>query len=103
MRLQPGPRMSLAKTPSTFSSLSVLPKTLLSDSKDETLLSDSKDASVQDLREVEALFRAGDAGDGCYRIRKGHVKVVVTSTLLVQRGGSDHCLPVDQRSRRSNP
>jgi CRP/FNR family transcriptional regulator, cyclic AMP receptor protein len=31
------------------------------------------------LQEGEALFRGGDAGDGCYRIRSGLVKIVVAS------------------------
>jgi CRP/FNR family transcriptional regulator, cyclic AMP receptor protein len=63
--------MSVHRTPSIFSSLSVLPEDLLSDL--------FKDAAALDLRPGEVLFRAGDAGDGCYRIRTGLVKVLVTS------------------------
>jgi CRP-like cAMP-binding protein len=49
----------------------------------ETLLSELfQDAVGHKLREGDVLFRAGDVGDGCYRIQTGLVKVVVTS----QRG-----------------
>lgn len=51
--------------------LSELPKTLLSEL--------FEDAVAQKLREGEVLFRAGDAGDGCYRIQSGLLKVVVAS------------------------
>ena len=34
------------------------------------------------LRDGEVLFRAGDVGDGCYRIQTGLVKIVAAS----QRG-----------------
>jgi len=51
--------------------LSALPENLLSEL--------FKDAIAHNLRGGEVLFRAGDAGDGCYRIEKGLVKVVVTS------------------------
>ncbi len=71
MRLQYSALMSLARTPNIFSSRSIFPETLLSDL--------FKDSTAQDLHEGDVLFRAGDAGDGCYRIRKGLVKVVVTS------------------------
>jgi len=54
-----------------FSSLSVLPERLLADL--------FRDASALELRAGDVLFRAGDAGDGCYRIATGLVKVVVTS------------------------
>ena len=37
------------------------------------------------LREGEVLFRAGDVGDGCYRIQTGLVKVVVASQLGEER------------------
>jgi CRP/FNR family cyclic AMP-dependent transcriptional regulator len=40
------------------------------------------DAVGHKLREGEVLFRAGDVGDGCYRIKTGLVKILVTS----QRG-----------------
>lgn len=63
--------MPSPKTPNIFSSLSVLPESLLSDL--------FKDAAALDLRAGDVLFRAGDAGDGCYRILTGLVKVVVTS------------------------
>jgi CRP/FNR family transcriptional regulator, cyclic AMP receptor protein len=49
----------------------------------ETLLSELfQDAVLHKLREGEVLFRAGDVGDGCYRIQIGLVKILVTS----QRG-----------------
>jgi CRP/FNR family transcriptional regulator len=63
--------MSFPNAPNGFGALTVLPALLLSDL--------FKDASAQDLREGEVLFRAGDVGDGCYRIEMGLVKVVVTS------------------------
>ena len=56
---------------SNFNFLSVLPETLLTDL--------FKEATAYNLREGDALFRAGDAGDGCYRIQTGLVKIVVTS------------------------
>ncbi|HKT85077.1 MAG TPA: Crp/Fnr family transcriptional regulator [Novosphingobium sp.] len=63
--------MPSSKTPNIFSSLSVLPEGLLADF--------FKDATGLNLRAGEVLFRAGDAGDGCYRIATGLVKVVVAS------------------------
>jgi CRP/FNR family transcriptional regulator, cyclic AMP receptor protein len=46
----------------------------------EGLLSELfQDAVKHNLRDGEALFRAGDAGDGCYRIETGLVKIVVAS------------------------
>ena len=36
-------------------------------------------AVAHHLREGEALFSAGDVGDGCYRLEKGLVKIVVSS------------------------
>src|SRR5689334_10534118 len=46
----------------------------------ERLLSELfEDAVAHSLRDGEVLFRAGDTGDGCYRIQTGLVKVVVTS------------------------
>jgi CRP/FNR family transcriptional regulator, cyclic AMP receptor protein len=46
----------------------------------ERLLSELfEDAVAHNLRDGEVLFRAGDVGDGCYRIQTGLVKVVVTS------------------------
>ena len=48
----------------------------------ERLLSELFEGAVADkLRDGEVLFRAGDVGDGCYRIGKGLVKMVVTSQL----------------------
>jgi CRP/FNR family cyclic AMP-dependent transcriptional regulator len=38
-----------------------------------------KEATACNLRSGEPLFRAGDPGDGCYRVLTGVVKVVVTS------------------------
>jgi CRP-like cAMP-binding protein len=51
--------------------LSGLPKRLLSEL--------FEGAVAHKLRDGEVLFRAGDVGDGCYRIRAGLVKIVVTS------------------------
>src|SRR5215469_918232 len=49
----------------------------------EKLLSELFEHAVEhNLRDGEVLFRAGDVGDGCYRIQAGLVKVVVIS----QRG-----------------
>jgi CRP/FNR family transcriptional regulator, cyclic AMP receptor protein len=46
----------------------------------ETLISGLfKHAAPHSLRESEALFQAGDAGDGCYRINTGLVKIVIES------------------------
>jgi CRP/FNR family cyclic AMP-dependent transcriptional regulator len=46
----------------------------------EILLSELFEHAVEhNLRDGEVLFRAGDVGDGCYRIQTGLVKVVVTS------------------------
>jgi CRP-like cAMP-binding protein len=46
----------------------------------EKFLSDLfQDAVRHKLREGEVLFRAGDIGDGCYRVNTGLLKVVVTS------------------------
>src|ERR1700751_2478145 len=60
--------MSKPKPPNV---LSGLPARLLSEL--------FQDAVAHKLREGEVLFRAGDVGDGCYRIQTGLVKVVVTS------------------------
>jgi CRP/FNR family transcriptional regulator, cyclic AMP receptor protein len=46
----------------------------------EKLLSELFEHAVKhNLRDGEVLFRAGDVGDGCYRIQTGLVKVVVAS------------------------
>jgi CRP/FNR family transcriptional regulator, cyclic AMP receptor protein len=46
----------------------------------EKLLSELFEHAVEhSLRDGEVLFRAGDVGDGCYRIQTGLVKVVVAS------------------------
>jgi len=63
--------MSKRKAPNV---LSALPERLLSEL--------FEDAVAHKLRDGDVLFRAGDVGDGCYRIHTGLVKVVVTS----QRG-----------------
>jgi CRP/FNR family cyclic AMP-dependent transcriptional regulator len=42
-------------------------------------------AAVRVLEDGKALFRAGDAGDGCYRLKTGLVKIVVTSQLGEER------------------
>ena len=57
--------------PKASNVLSALPERLLSEL--------FKDAVAHKLRDGEVLFRAGDVGDGCYRIHMGLVKVVVTS------------------------
>ena len=51
--------------------LSGLPKRLISEL--------FENAVAHKLRDGEVLFRAGDVGNGCYRIRAGLVKIVVTS------------------------
>ena len=51
--------------------LSGLPKRLISEL--------FENAVAHKLRDGEVLFRAGDVGNGCYRIQTGLVKVVVTS------------------------
>src|ERR1700746_1199899 len=52
----------------------------------ERLLSELfEDAVAHKLRDGEVLFRAGDVGDGCYRIQRGLVKVVVTSQKREER------------------
>src|SRR5216683_3781822 len=63
--------MSKPKISNVLNVLSELPETLLSGL--------FEDAIVQNLRDGEALFRAGDAGDGCYRIQTGLVKILVAS------------------------
>jgi CRP/FNR family cyclic AMP-dependent transcriptional regulator len=63
--------MSKPKASNAFNVLSELPETLRSGL--------FEDAIVHTLREGEALFRAGDVGDGCYRIETGLVKIVVAS------------------------
>ena len=61
--------MAKPKTLNVFNVLSELPETLLSEL--------FEDADAHNLRDGEALFRAGDVGDGCYRIQTGLVKIVV--------------------------
>jgi CRP/FNR family cyclic AMP-dependent transcriptional regulator len=63
--------MPKTKAPNVFNVLSEIPETLLSEL--------FEDAIAQNLRDGEALFRAGDVGDGCYRIKTGLVKIVVAS------------------------
>jgi CRP/FNR family transcriptional regulator, cyclic AMP receptor protein len=63
--------MSKPKTSNLFNVLTELPETLLSGL--------FEDAIARTLPDGEALFRAGDVGDGCYRIQTGLVKVVVAS------------------------
>ena len=63
--------MAKPKTSNVFNVLSELPETLLSEL--------FEDADAHNLRDGEALFRAGDVGDGCYRIQTGLVKIVVAS------------------------
>jgi CRP/FNR family cyclic AMP-dependent transcriptional regulator len=57
--------------PKASNVLSGLPVTLLSELFEQ--------AVAHNLRDGEVLFRAGDVGEGCYRIQTGLVKVVVTS------------------------
>lgn len=61
----------MIKPPRTSTLLTELPERLLSEL--------FQDAVRHNLREGEALFRAGDAGNGCYRIETGLVKIVVAS------------------------
>src|SRR5258705_5656973 len=63
--------MSKPKVSNVLNVLSEIPETLLSEL--------FEDAIAQNLRDGEALFRAGDVGDGCYRIKTGLVKIVVAS------------------------
>ena len=42
-------------------------------------------ARVHQLKPGDVLFAAGDAGDGCYRLDKGLLKVMVTSTTGEER------------------
>src|SRR5258705_6909545 len=63
--------MSQQKASSIFNVLSELPETLFSGL--------FEDASAHNLRQGETLFRAGDPGDGCYRIQTGLVKILVAS------------------------
>ena len=63
--------MSRPQVPNVSSVLSELPKALLAGLFDESV--------ACTIREGEALFRAGDTGDGCYRIETGLVKIVVAS------------------------
>ena len=66
--------------------LSGLPKKLLSEL--------FEGAVAHKLRDGEVLFRAGDVGDGCYRIQTGLVKVVVSSERGEERiiyGTAKYC------------
>jgi CRP/FNR family cyclic AMP-dependent transcriptional regulator len=63
--------MSKPKVSNVLNVLSEIPETLLSEL--------FEDAAARNLRDGEALFRAGDVGDGCYRIKTGLVKIVVAS------------------------
>jgi len=63
--------MPTSKKPNNFNFLSELPETLY------VLL--FHEATACSLRAGETLFRAGDPGDGCYRIQAGLVKIVVAS------------------------
>jgi CRP/FNR family cyclic AMP-dependent transcriptional regulator len=63
--------MSKSKVSNVLNVLSEIPEALLSEL--------FEDAIAQNLRDGEALFRAGDVGDGCYRIKTGLVKIVVAS------------------------
>src|SRR5215218_2151819 len=61
----------MPKASNVFNVLSELPEPLLSDLFEH--------ANWHRLRDGEALFRAGDPGNGCYRIQTGLVKIVVAS------------------------
>jgi CRP-like cAMP-binding protein len=61
----------MSKPKNTFNFLAELPEAML--------LSLFREATAHRLREGELLFRAGDPGDGCYRIQSGLVKVMVES------------------------
>ena len=63
--------MSKPRLPKAPNVLSGLPGRLLSEL--------FEGAVAHNLRGGEVLFRAGDVGDGCYRIQSGLVKVIVTS------------------------
>jgi CRP/FNR family transcriptional regulator, cyclic AMP receptor protein len=63
--------MSTPKKSSNFNFLSELPETLF--------VQLFKEATACTLLGGETLFRAGDPGDGCYRIQTGLVKIVVAS------------------------
>jgi len=63
--------MSTSKKPNNFNFLSELPDTLFAQLFHE--------ATACSLGAGETLFRAGDPGDGCYRIQSGLVKIVVAS------------------------
>ena len=57
--------------------LSELPEAMVSELFDEAI--------ARNLEDGKALFRAGDVGDGCYRLKTGLVKVVVASQLGEER------------------
>lgn len=63
--------MAKPKNSNNFNFLSELPETLF--------LKLFEQATACNLQGGEALFRAGDPGDGCYRIQTGLVKIVVAS------------------------
>jgi len=63
--------MPRPEKPQSFNNLSVLPEKFISNL--------FREASVVAFRDGQVLFRAGDAGDGCYRLHRGLVKVMVTS------------------------
>ncbi len=63
--------MPKSKTPNNFNFLSDLPGALF--------LQLFEEATACSLLAGEPLFRAGDPGNGCYRIQTGLVKIVVVS------------------------
>jgi CRP/FNR family transcriptional regulator, cyclic AMP receptor protein len=65
------------KAPAVLSALSELPEAMISELFAE--------AVARNLEDGQALFRAGDAGDGCYRLKTGLVNVVVASQLGEER------------------
>src|SRR3954470_1220922 len=63
--------MSTPKASNNSGFLSELPEALF--------LKLFKEATACGLQSGDSLFRAGDPGDGCYRIQTGLVKIVVAS------------------------
>lgn len=61
----------MIKPPKSSTLLTELPESILSEL--------FQDAARHHLSDGAALFRAGDAGDGCYRLETGLVKIVVAS------------------------
>jgi CRP/FNR family transcriptional regulator len=69
--------MAKPKAPTASNVLSELPEAMTSEL--------FEGAIAKKLADGKALFRAGDVGDGCYRIKSGLVKVVVASQFGEER------------------